>query len=65
MAARASDVLAIARRSVLIALGGTIVLAEGSGRLLARAAATGEKYLRVARGWRMPVIAFGRLERKR
>ena len=45
MLSTGGSVLAIARRGVLIAVGGSAVLADASGRLLGRAGAAGEKQL--------------------
>jgi hypothetical protein len=71
----AADPLALAGRGALIALGGTVLLAETSGRLLGHVGTTGAKQLRAwtaspthvrsrLRDWRLPRITFGRLERK-
>ncbi len=60
-----ADVLTLARRGVLLAIGSGALLAETSGRLLAYAATTGEAVVRAARSVRLPMIAFGSLERKR
>lgn len=54
LTAATADVLAVARRTVLIALGATVVVAETTARVVA-----------AARAWRPPVIALGSLERKR
>nr|UXE44063.1 hypothetical protein Hi04_10k_c1000_00017 [uncultured bacterium] len=50
----AADVFAGARRTVLIALGTTVVVAETTARALA-----------ATRAWRPPTSALGSLERKR
>ena len=64
MTARVGDALSLARRSALIAVGGTALLVEAGGRLLRRAQMTGTKQVTA---WRASVgrarsRLFGRSE---
>jgi hypothetical protein len=66
VAAGAGQVLSIARRGVVIAVGGTALLVEASGRLLGEAATAGKRHIAAgnAAAERKPVRRPGRSERK-
>jgi hypothetical protein len=66
MIRNANDVLALARRGVVIAVGGTVLLADAGGRLVRRAATVGNRQMKA---WNQSVgraqsRLFGRTERK-
>jgi len=49
MAGRTGVVVSMARRGLLVALGGSALVADASGKLFARAATAGERQVRRAR----------------